>query len=321
MNGIDLKSLSGSLHKVDALYNEEPAKSIENIKEKLGEKGLEIILEYYDLGFDFNKIYRYLPLEAFEGFTFDELCKLHHSSAISMHHSVKENFENNPQFRLIDKISNSMWRWSGQGMWNEIVEAYDSIRRFKLCDNPDFELRLDYTTGCNVCGDSEFSMTFIDGVFAYLVYYKQQHVMTIGFSLLNKSRILIQQVQSAQRAGNRYLYKLPSNRLGLVIERFKQYFPLHKLYLVDGDDLVNKTLTSYKKGLTSAQEILYSSKPDISPNILKSRQERCEQYKECINHLNADKDRLISFYNNAGKFKLGKDFVKAHGLSHRVILP
>src|SRR3546814_1923886 len=67
------------------------------------------------------------------------------------------------------------------------------------------------------------SRTPLDGVFAYLVQYKGEHVMTLGFSLINDRQILLQQVQLKNRTGNRWLFRFPENRLEFIIDRSEEH--------------------------------------------------------------------------------------------------
>src|SRR3546814_14926469 len=57
------------------------------------------------------------------------------------------------------------------------------------------EVTLDYTNGYNEQGMGKHSRTPLDGVFAYLVQYKGEHVMILGFSIINE--------RSEERGGGR----------------------------------------------------------------------------------------------------------------------
>jgi hypothetical protein len=329
MKGVALRCFSDPLLKVEKEYNTQPIQAIENVTTKLGEHGLAIAHYQCGKSFDFEKEYYKLPIDALQGFLFDELCKLHFSSPYMMERSVAKLFDNDPRYRVMFKIGNSMWRWGfDKGTWNEVVDVYDGLRNFTISLNPDFEVRLDYSTGCNQFGYSTFSRTYIDGVFAFLVYYKGKHVMTIGFSVLSKYRILIQQVQSAERSGNRYLYKLPPNRLEHVIEMFFKYFPSHQLYVIEGDSLINKTLADYANALQRAREHAQEyremiKKPngntDINRQMLERYSNNAVELVERIQHVHVDRCRIVLFYENTGKFALGRTKYAYSGLSHRII--
>lgn len=246
--------------------------------------------------------YHRLPLESLSQLSFDQLCKLYFSSTITLHSTVEKKFETDIHLDVIRKIISSIWRWSrSRGTWNEIVDAYDRIRNFSFETNPDFNIRLDYSKGRNQSGYSKFSETFLDGSFGFLVHYRNKHVMTVGFSILNEKRILIQQVQLTQRSGNRFLYQLPNNRLEFIIDLFRKNFPDYLLHIINAKDLTKKIASEYKSSLERWHD---------SP-------ERSAQIKEAIRHLRADEKRLVSFYKNTGRYRLKKKTrVTANGLSH-----
>ncbi|MDE2001877.1 MAG: hypothetical protein KGI60_04930, partial [Patescibacteria group bacterium] len=190
MKGLQLRSLSGELEKVPEEFAEKPVQTIPDIEAKFGkrityrgegcEKRSKILKNYHDF-----------PLGAFVNFSFDELCKFWHSTICSMNESVDVLFTKNARYEIVRKIGSSMWRWGcRKGTWNEVVDAYNGISNFSLDLGPDFEIRLDYTTYYNECGRAKFSRIFLDGVFAYLVYYRGEHVMTIGFSIAEGRKLL-----------------------------------------------------------------------------------------------------------------------------------
>jgi len=290
MKGLCLRSLSGELHKVSATAAKDPAATIKDSDKKFG-RWQEYIKGMLGRGFAFPQDCYKLPLQAFEGFSFDELCKIYYSTSTMMHRSVDDLFETNAQAEIVRKIESSMWRWSiGAGTWNEVVDAYNCIRNFSF-GHRDFELRLDYTTSFNPYGRSKYSRIFIDGVFAYLVYYQRRHVMTIGFSIQGSKHLLIQQVQTKDRSGNRWLYRLPHNRLELVVDLFKKSFPTYSLWVIDGSSLAEKTLEDYRQALQRSERA--------------NRADEILEYKNRIDHLSADKPRLAAFYGNVGRFVLG----------------
>jgi hypothetical protein len=218
-----------------------------------------------------------------------------------MDRSVVDLFESSAQHEIVWKIKNSMWRWGlSKGTWNEVVEAYNRLRHFSF-DRPDFELRLDHTTYYNEYGYGKYSRVYLDGVFAYLVYYKRKHVMTIGFSIQEKKQILIQQVQTTARKGNRWLYQLPSNRLEFVVELFQKNFPGYRLWVIDGSSLAEKTIADYRRGLQGAER--WGDAEEILA------------FKTKIEHLETDKSRLNALYKNTGRFCLGSS-KSVNGILH-----
>lgn len=328
MKGLKLSSLSGELHKVSVEHDKEPVKSIERLIEKLGTFPTEI-RPYLTKDFDFFLDSHRVSLEKFVGFSFDELCKIHYSSRIMMSGSVTKFFERNVRHEIVRKIESSMWRWNmSRGTWNEVVETYNGIRGFKFSEDPDFEIRLDHTRGTNHFGCAKFSGVYLDGTFAFLVYYKRKHVMTIGFSVVDGKRILIQQIQSTQRTGNRYLYRLPSNRLEFVIDLFRKNFPEHALYLVDGNTLVDKILANYRESLEMAERGIkqYSSVPErlsndngFSQRMLEDYQKDHAAFVERIRHIEEDRERIASSYSNPGRYKFASVKFPAASLVHHLI--
>ncbi len=324
MKGVELRTLTETLHPVEARYIEKPCHTIS--KERIAECVPIAELEYFTQNLvttNFFKEYHRYPLRMLEKFTFDELCKLRYSSSIMMHDSVRKLFKTDAQYEVVRKISSSMWRWGmNSGIWNEVVTAYNNLRGFTI-NLPDFEIRLDYTTWYNECGYSKYSCTFLDGVFAYLVYYKQKHVMTIGFSIIGGKGVLIQQAQSTQRKGNRFLYKLPTNRMEFVVDLFMQHFPDYKLYMVDGSELADQSLNSYRRELSRLTEWVKTHRdlyndPDskyFDRESLKRHQDEQEEYRKCIRHLEGDRSRLKSFYRNVGKYHLSTT-INVNGLTH-----
>lgn len=331
MKGLQLCSFSQELYEVPSEHAEQPVNTV--VLDNLDGKVTLIqtyIQDYYGKDCSFLDNYHNLPLDVLGGLSFDEVCKLYYSSPYIMDNSVDKLFQTDAQYEIVRKIKNSMWRWGvGKGTWNEVVTAYDSIRRFSFVDNSDFEIRLDHTTGCNPFGYTKYSRTFVDGVFAYLVYYKEKHVMTIGFSVMEKKKLLIQQVQSVQHKGNRYLYRLPANRLEFVIDLFRKNFSGYKLYVIDGDYLVRKILSNYGGALARAREhcIQYQSEIETATGDTRERRElwlrdcieECEIYEAKVAHLREDRKRLVSFYGNTGRFVF-RTPLTVNGIVHRQVV-
>lgn len=314
MKGLSLNTFQLDLHKVES-DSQSPIKKIYDFKAKLNSWAKKFEKEHGYKPYQTNRYYD-LPLEAFAEFSSDELCKLQYSSRIMMDKTVRDLFDTDAQYTLVEKIENSIWKWSlSRGTWNEIVDAYNNIRNFSFSDKSGFELELDWTTGYNEFGYSKFSRTYIDGVFAFLVYYKSKHVMTIGFSILNDRRILIQQVQSAQRSGNRWLFKIPKNRIEFIIDLFLRNFPNYKLYLIDGACLVEKTLKDYRNALTRNQKWLDEFDSNNSKYLERLIEERID-LKFKVAHLESEKSRLANFYQETGRHLLTPDSYTKFGLPH-----
>ena len=326
--GLTLSTFSDDLRKVPVHLDRKPIASFDGIA-AIGPYGQQEIRRRYDENFDpasFAKIAHNLTLSALSRLSLDQLAKIRLSSMYMMSSDVENLFREEPRYVIVNKIQNSMWRWGfRRSGWNELVDAYNGIRGFTM-NYPDFEVRLDYTTGHNECGYSEYSRTFLDGVFAFLVYYRGEHVMTLGFSILSGRRILIQQVQLAKRRGNRFLFKLPKNRIEYVIALFRKHFPRHKLFIVDGSDVANKSLKSYRNGLERLQERLAraiaSQKKATDLKNAEYHQydiDHCLEdipvFEEKITQLEGDVERLAAFYADTGQYDRGKT-MSMNGLTH-----
>lgn len=321
MKGLNLKTFRLDLHKIEP-DSQTPAETISDWSLKLGPWVTQIVDWYGENNFDFRNEYYRLPLKMFKGFSFDELCKLYYSSVIMMHRTVVDLFEKQAQYEIVRKIANSMWRWSSKGTWNEVADAYNRIRNFQFLEDPDFEIRLDHSTWFNERGYSKYSRTFLDGTFGFLVYYQRKHVLTIGFSILSGRRLLIQQVQSAQRSGNRSLYKLPKNRIEFVIDLFQKNFAGYELYVIDGHGLVERILNDYRRALQMRLDDheRWARNPSWASYLPKIKQD-CDELRWKIAHLEVDGRRLVALYNDTGSYRLGGNGrLVALGLLHHPII-
>lgn len=321
--GVELSEFTDTLRKVPAHRDRNPVAAID-VLARVGQPVIDYMREHYDAATVENL--RHLSLNAFTRLGLDEIAKIRFSTIFMMHQTVEDEFKNNSRFVIVNKIANSMWRWGmGRSGWNELVDGYEGIRNFSF-EHPDFEVRLDHTTGHNECGYSEHSRTFLDGVFAFLVYYRGEHVMTLGFSLMNNRRLLIQQVQLAKQRGNRFLFKLPKNRMEHVIGLFRKYFPRHRLYVVDGHDVATKSLKSYRNAIRREQERAERARQHHPRCHTKRERDWCEgdiqyaveaveTFTKKAEHLEGEVDRLAAFYRDTGVFKLGAA-LKSNGLTH-----
>lgn len=324
--GIPLPTFEeGTFRKVPAHMRRNPGRSFD-LADRLGQRVADWAQDRYGdrKKVELKDIAHSIPMEIYRRITPDELCKVRYSSTFMMDASVEDAFKREPQLTVFQKIVSSMWRWGvGRGDWNEIVDCYEGIRRFDL-GHPDFEIRLDHTTGYNERGYSEHSRTFLDGVFGYLVHYKGEHVMTLGFSLMEGRKLLIQQVQTKNRAGNRWLFKLPRNHLEHVLDHFKAAFPRHRMFLVDGEDLMKGNISNYRSGLEEATEREARARRtlerdgDASPyarSSLESALRDREEFSTKIAHAEGDKARIGSFYEQAGRYRRGRA-LKVNRMTH-----
>jgi hypothetical protein len=328
LTGVELSSYTDELRRVPVHLDRKPHLTFD-LERALGPEAVAEASEYS--GETLVERVRNLGMADLKNLTVDQLYKVRRASIITMSSSVEDAMRNEPRLRIIHKIENSMWRWGYlRTGWNEIVDAYDSIRRFSF--HPDFGVRLDYTTGHNECGHSEYSRTFLDGVFGFLIYYRGQHVMTLGFSIMGRRRLLVQQVQLKNRRGNRWLFKLPRNYMEYVLARFRESFPRHRLHVIDGGDLMRKNLNSYRHGYEGTKErIIRASKHLASKETTEESRGYYERYlpglreeealyREKIDHAEADVMRLEAFYRDTGSFKLGETVISRHGLRHYALV-
>ena len=244
--------------------------------------------------------------------TFDQLCQYKYGQFIMMDRSVTDMFDNQMPWVAVQKIENSMWRWGcGKDVWNEVVDAYNGLRDFTIPVD-DFEVTLDFTTGCNERGYSREARVFLDGVFGLLVHYKGKHVMTLGFSFVAGGKLLIQQIQLTNHKGNRFLFKLPKNYIEFILEQFTQAFPNHTICLVDGLSVGEANLRNYREGIMRINDRITKYPTDsYHSEWLKERGELALK----LHHLQGDLPRLDSLYANTGKFRRGEG-IKVNGLMH-----
>lgn len=314
--GVPLDSYDETLIKVSAQFDKKPSQSFDAVG-RMGPAVRDYILHCFDKDFELDRISSHLPFEAFRNLTVDEAAKVRLSSASGFDRSIDEKFEINPTHKLLCKIRNSMWVWEGhQARWNEIVDAYHAIRSFDF-DVDGFTITLDHTTGYNERGASQHSRTYLDGVFAYLVHFKGEHVMTIGFSIIGERRLLLQQVQLKNRTGNRWLFRIPGNRLEHVIDRMHAAFTGYHIHIVDGADVAEKSISCYRNERKQVQELkkrtLDALKRDNSDTV--RRNDDIARYtatsrrlRRNMMHLKADKPRLAAFYRNTGRYVQGESF-------------
>ncbi len=321
---------AGALRKVPAHHDSKPARSFD-LGERLGTLVAEWVRDRYDGdGPDLMSISHRIPMDVYRLLKPDELCKIRSSSVFMMDESVEEAFRTDPLLSLYRKVVSSMWRWGvGRPRWSEVVDAYEGIRGFDL-GHPDFEVRLDHTTGYNECGYSEHSRTFLDGVFGYLVHYRGEHVMTLGFSVMAGRRLLLQQVQTKSRRGNRWLFKLPRNYLEHVVDRFAAAFPRHRIHLVDGADVVGKSLRQYRAALDEAErhrEEAVGRMGRCEPGMeeyysrrAETKREEADRLRECIAHAEPEVARLGAFYAATGRYARGAALT-VNRLTHHELSP
>lgn len=310
--GIPLTAYADDLSYVPVHLNDTPAKAFD-VLEAVGGNVREYISSRYETT-DIHKVLHRMPTAFFERLGTDLGAKAMLSCPYALDSSTEEELNAIPSFELIRKISSSMWRWgTRRAKWNEIVDAWNGIRSFDL-GIEGFDVTLDYSTWYNPCGNSKHTRTYLDGVFGFLVHWKGQHVMTIGFSIVDGRRLLLQQVQAVNPTGNRWMFRLPANRMEFVIDRLMAAFPRHTLMIADGADYAQRSLDSYRNGLESSARRLDQSNGG-SPEYADRLQKEVKAFSEKIAGLEQDIDRIAALYRNIGRYTLGDEF-KTNGMRH-----
>ncbi len=302
MIGAPLSQYPDELRKVPAHLAKKPIRSF-NPVEAMGERSARYMKARFEKTDD--STLRQMPARALTRLSLDQLSKIRYSSIMMMERSVEDLFEQEPRYFLVQKIQHSMWCWgSRRGTWNEIVDAHRAITAFQFGEG--FEVTLDHTTWWNECGPSQHSRTCLDGVFAYLIHYRGEHVMTLGFSIAGNRQLLIQQIQLKKRRGNRWLYRLPENYVEYAVGRFQQAFPLHKLYMADGGEVAGKSLKSYRDSLNRALTDVEKYANDNTYNRLEKARAAVIEYGEKVAHLSDEVPRLAVRYRNSGRYEQGR---------------
>jgi hypothetical protein len=219
-----------------------------------------------------------------------------------------------PVIDLVRKIRSSMWRWGHEkALWNEIVDAYDGIRSFDP-GVAGFDVQLTYTTGYNEngnncrehAGEQGGDRVWLDGVFGFLVRWKGEHVMTIGFTVVAGRRILLQQVQAASKTGNRWMFRLPANRMEFVIDRLRTAFPGHAILVADGADYASVSMDQYRRRLETVRARTDKDQDDL---------DEIAHLRACIANLKRDVPRIAALYRDVGRHGLGEK-VEVAGRTH-----
>lgn len=192
----------------------------------------------------------WLPETVFDGFSFDQAAKTWYGSVVRNPLAERFNLRGDaPDYHheLLAKIASSQWRWGVERDWNALVDFARGLPRFDLSD-VGLDVTLDWTTGYNERGYSRHTRTYLDGALGYLIRREGRHVATLGISLARDRWLLVQQVQLKEAKGNRWLFRLPSPLLDLVIERLDRAFPELRLALADGGDLASMIANNYNAG-------------------------------------------------------------------------
>lgn len=241
---LDDSSLHHSISLVDHSEDEKPPVD-EGWHRIKNPSHVEYIKNHYEMDWDWSEHWRSLPFQIIESaFSVEEMTKMMWNSCIQS--EVSEEYRFNPKYRVLGKVDNAIHHWCyGRNNYNHLAYWYNSLSRFSF-DIPDTEVRLDYATYFNPWGYSKYTRTFLDGPFAFLIYYKGKHVLTVAFAPSTEG-VLITQIQTTQKKGNRWLYKLPCHYVEYVVKCMSNAFPDAPLYIADGVSLADRIRETYRQ--------------------------------------------------------------------------
>lgn len=325
MIGIELSSLNETLTPVAEEHALKPVRSFDALG-RMGDKVRRYMLAMHSSE-NLEQHASDLPHQAFRNLTQDELAKVIVSSNNLFLTKERDRYDEQPVQLVVRKIRNSMWKWgSSHGDWNQLVDTYEGIRSFDL-DVPGFEVTLDCTTWLHGRGGSIHARVWLDGTFAYLVHWKGEHVMTIGFSVTDDRRLLIQQVQNVNRHGNRWMFRLPANRVEHILTRFAAAFPRHNLHIADGAETADVYLEEYCKARETVQKgiadyrnrlarfkLTADERASLNKYLNQKVEHECELTVK-IGHLSEERRRLKDLYAGTGRFARGAVY-KVNAIRH-----
>lgn len=195
--------------------------------------------------FSWKNHWHYAPYELLvRAFTREELLKLWSDSVLSS--KLDDHLQENEA--LTWKVQHSLWRYGCERDFHRFVKCYNGLHNLAV-DLPGFEIRITHTRSINTAAWAEHGRDnpiYLDGPFGVLLYYRGEHVMTIGFAL-SRYGILVAQVQLRKKRGNRFLYKFPMPYLDFAMDIIRRAFPQDDLYLVTGTSAVAAIRAAYGK--------------------------------------------------------------------------
>jgi hypothetical protein len=187
----------------------------------------------------------------YKNFTIEDIAKLSYSFMYSSTNNRHEFLnEHNPTLWVLEKIKSSYWHTSLiSDNWNQVVDSYKAIKNFRI-DKKDFSIKLDTTTYHNEKGYSRFNNVYLDGIFSYVLYYKNKPVMNISFNITcdKKGNNVLQltQLQCVNNKGNRWIYKFGHDYVEQIVNMFMIQFPKHKIQLRKAESLEIEIRDSYE---------------------------------------------------------------------------
>lgn len=213
---------------------------------RFGAVAADWIEKHYKAGhFTWQEHWHYAPQVLLaQTFTREELICLWHSCIFAS--KLDEHFEK--QEALVWKVRHTLWRYGGSRNYDRFVECHNGLGRLAI-DLPGFDVRITHTRSINTAAwgaHGRDKPIYLDASFGVLLYYRDQHVMTIGFAP-SAYGILVAQVQLREKQGNRFLYKLPMPYLDFALDLLERAFPNDTLYLVTGASTARAIRAAYGK--------------------------------------------------------------------------
>lgn len=289
---------------------------------------MDIILspEWKELLKDFSLLF------LLKNFSFEEIARINYSDVYLFTERIRRGIEDTPQFRILQKIQSSFWRWGNNNddnTFNIAVAVYEQLRTFSI-PLPGFEVSIDWTTGYNPRGYSESLRLFLDGVFGFFIHYKGEHVMTVGFSFTDTGELLLQQIQLVNHKGNRFLYALPTHYMEWVTNLMKSHFSGRKVFMVDGKSLADSIhnqymsqVTRYRDEFKRHRSFLYRGMTPVEEeSIYRDLKYHYDGYKgswrKVLSFRSKDSERIASLYARVRCVKNKQ--IKRNGLIFRPLL-
>lgn len=196
---------------------------------------------------------------------------------------------------LAMKIRLSGWQYGEKIDWNSFVEMYDAMRSFSLGE--DFEVHLDFASWRNHSGYSQFSRTYLDSSFAYLLLHQGKHVATIGFNLTldseRKKVLQVCQIQLKNRNGNRWLFKtFGSSYFERILEKLLLHYENFgfTVKLININKILLKTEEGYRETMRREASVAADLRMDMNIDLQNSPSSLA------IAHFLKDKERIRKTY-------------------------
>lgn len=170
-----------------------------------------------------------LPEEAFDVLSDVEKVELWFSVGVATR--LEDRLRKEPSFALIERVRRCLCYYGVKDDWNILVPFYHSIMTFNF-NEPDFSSFIDFPWAQQGFGTGNYSKRWLDGGFAYILYYKSTEVGRIGFSV-SRHGLFIQQAQANQVKGNRWMYRLGGRFLDVAVRKLADHFKC-AAWIVDG---------------------------------------------------------------------------------------